>query len=83
MGEYLVKCLLWLTVALALSGCQTTRYVAVPCIKKDQALPAEPERVGDKLTGQAQRDFQIVAGNNARLRAYGSGLRQIIEGCRG
>jgi len=68
--------------ALALSACTTTRYVSVPCIGKDQQLPAEPEKVGESLTGQAQRDFQIVAGNNARLRAWGTGLRDILEGCR-
>ena len=68
--------------ALTLSACQTTRYVTVPCIGKDQVLPAEPERVGEKLTGQAQRDFQIVSGNNARLRDWGTGLRDILEGCR-
>jgi hypothetical protein len=68
---------------LMLGGCQTTRFVTVPCVSKDQKLPDEPERVGGKLTGQAQRDFQIVAGNNARLRAWGQGLNQILEGCRG
>jgi hypothetical protein len=68
---------------LALSGCQTTRYVTVPCVSKGQQLPAEPDRVGGKLTGNADHDFQIVAGSNARLRAYGQGLRTILEGCRG
>jgi hypothetical protein len=68
---------------LALSGCQTTRYVVSPCVSKDQQLPAEPPKVGSELTGNADRDFQIVAGSNARLRAYGQGLRTILEGCRG
>ena len=78
-----MKPLLILACALALSACQTTRYVTVPCVGKDQALPAEPERVGDKLTGQADRDFQIVSGSAARLRAWGHGLRTVLEGCRG
>lgn len=68
--------------ALALCGCQTTRFVTVPCIAKDQVLPAEPERVGPKLTGQAQEDFRTVAGSAAELRAWGRGLNGILEGCR-
>ena len=77
-----MKLLTLITAALALSACQTTRYVQTPCIGKDQQLPSEPERVGDSLTGRADRDFQIVAGNNARLRAWGQGLNGILEGCR-
>ena len=68
--------------ALSLSACATTRYVSVPCVSKDQALPAEPERIKDKLTGQADRDLQIVAGSAVRLRAWGEGLSSILEGCR-
>lgn len=75
-------CLLWLTAAPALAGCTTTRYIATPCIAHDQQLPAEPPKVGDQLTGQAQRDFQIVAGSAARLRAWGSSLNDILESCR-
>jgi hypothetical protein len=70
-------------IALALSGCQTTRYVTVPCLTKDQTLPAEPDRVKDRLTGKADEDVRIIAGSNIRLRAWGSGLRDILEGCRG
>jgi hypothetical protein len=72
-----------LTTALALTGCATTRYVTVPCISHDQQLPAEPERVKDKLTGQADKDLKIVAGSAIRLRAWGEGLQTILEGCRG
>ena len=82
MGERPVKRLALILIAAALTGCTTTKYVSVPCITKDQKLPAEPERVGSKLTGQAQRDFQIVAGSAARLRAWGQGLTTILEGCR-
>ena len=72
-----------IAAALALSGCaHSVRYVTVPCVSKDQALPAEPERVADKLTGDAKRDFQIVGGSAARLRAWGVGLNGILEGCR-
>lgn len=69
-------------IALALTGCATTRYVTVPCLTKDQALPAEPERVKSRLTGQADQDLRIVAGSTIRLRAWGSGLQSILEGCR-
>jgi hypothetical protein len=62
--------------------CQTTRFVTVPCISKDQALPAEPEKVGPKLTGKADEDVKIIAGSAVRLRAWGQGLRGILEGCR-
>lgn len=68
---------------LVLGGCQTTRFVTVPCIGKDQQLPAEPPKVADKLTGKADEDIKIIAGSNVRLRAYGQGLRGILEGCRG
>jgi hypothetical protein len=68
--------------ALALCGCAHDRFVQIPCIAKDQVLPAEPERVGPKLTGQAQEDFRTVAGSAVELRAWGRGLNGILEGCR-
>jgi hypothetical protein len=71
-----------LVALLLLAGCTTTRYVTVPCVSKDQAIPAEPEKIHDKLTGQADKDIRIIAGNNVRLRAWGEGLRGILEGCR-
>lgn len=75
-----------LLAALALSACTTTKYVPVKCVTPEQVAELkrqEPERVGDKLTGQAQRDFQIVAGNAARLRAWGRGLLGVVESCGG
>ena len=71
-----------LAAMLALSACTTTRYVTAPCIAKDQALPAEPERVKPRLTGKADEDLRIVSGSALRLRAWGSGLQGILEGCR-
>lgn len=65
-----------------MSGCQTTRYVQIPCVSKDQQLPAEPDKVGDRLTGKADEDVKIIAGSNVRLRAWGKGLQTILEGCR-
>ena len=69
-------------ILLSLSACSTTRYITVPCISKDQAIPAEPEKVGDKLTGKADEDIKIIAGSAVRLRAWGQGLQGILEGCR-
>ena len=69
-------------ILLSLSSCQTTRYVTVPCIGKDQVLPSEPPKVGGQLTGKADEDVKIIAGSNVRLRAWGQGLQGILEGCR-
>lgn len=69
--------------ALLLTGCAHDRFVTVPCITKEQALPAEPPKVSDKLTGRADEDIKTIAGSNVRLRAWGQGLRGILEGCRG
>jgi hypothetical protein len=66
----------------ALTGCATTRYSTNYCLTHDQALPAEPPKVKDQLTGQADRDLEIVAGSAIRLRAWGEGLRTILDGCR-
>jgi hypothetical protein len=67
---------------IALTGCATTRYSTSYCLTHDQALPAEPPKVKDQLTGQADRDLEIVAGSAIRLRAWGEGLRTILDGCR-
>ena len=71
-------------IALALSGCATTRYVMVACIDQPQLQrlkDAEPPRVGEKLTGQAQDDFKIAAGSAVELRSYSHGLLGVLEGC--
>ncbi len=72
----------FVVLAILLSGCQTTRYVTVPCVAKDQQLPAEPPKVASELTGQADADLRVVAGSALRLRAWGTGLRDVLEGCR-
>lgn len=69
-------------ICAALPACTTTRYIAVPCISKDQVLPAEPPKVADKLTGRADEDLKTIAGSAVRLRAWGQGLHAILEGCR-
>lgn len=71
-----------LLLALALTGCAATRYSTAYCLSHDQALPAEPPKVKDQLTGQADRDVEIIAGSAIRLRAWGEGLQTILDGCR-
>ena len=54
-----------LLALLCLTGCQT-RYVKIPCLTPDQLeqrKSAEPERVGDKLTGDAQKVVRILGGS--------------------
>jgi hypothetical protein len=70
-------------ITLGLSGCaHSPRYVTIPCVQKDQQLPAEPPSVKRQLTGKADEDVRIIAGSAVRLRAWGRGLEQILEGCR-
>jgi hypothetical protein len=71
-----------LLLALALTGCATTRYAPTYCLSHNQALPAEPPKVHNQLTGQADRDLEIVSGSAIRLRSWGEGLETILEGCR-
>ena len=73
-------------LALAVSGCATTRYAPVHCVSPQQLQKlkdAEPPKIGSRLTGQAQDDLKIIAGNNVELRQYGHGLLSVIEGCSG
>lgn len=82
-----------LVAALNLAACTTpgpvgieVREVPVPtpvaCVSPEQ-IPAEPERVGSKLTGQASVDLAIVAASALELRRYGGELRALLEGCTG
>ena len=73
----------WLLLASAvcLTGCTTTHLV-VPCIAKDQVLPAEPAPIAPNLTGKADEDTRTLAGGLIRWQAYGRGLREILESCR-
>lgn len=69
---------------LALAGCATgPKVVRVPVAVScaPDTLPAEPERISDKLTGNAERDIGIVAASNIRLRSWGNELRAILTGC--
>jgi hypothetical protein len=56
----------------------------VPCLTPEQhqkLKDAEPEKIRGRLTGAADKDIRIVAGSAIRLRAWGSGLLGVLEGC--
>lgn len=73
-------------LALALSGCTTTRYVSTPCLTPEQLAElkqAEPPKVSERLTGNAAEDIKVIAGSNIRLRGYSHGLLNVLGGCVG
>ena len=78
-----------LALALSLSGCALfhsapTRYVTVYCVtpeQYEQMRKAEPPKVRDQLTGEADKDTRTLGGSAIRLRAWGDGLLQILGGC--
>lgn len=85
------------TTALCVSALYTTacatppaaievRTVEVPtpvaCVSPDQ-IPAEPERVGSHLTGNAVTDLSIVAASALELRRWGQEQAALLKGCVG
>jgi hypothetical protein len=73
-------------IALALAGCQTTKFVPVACLSQAQydALAAQmPPKVRDQLTGQADSDIRIIAASGVRLRGFAEGLLGVLKGCVG
>ena len=76
-----------LILALALAGCAHDGVpktvlvpTPVPCIKGD--LPTQPEPMRP-LTGNAEVDIAIIAGQALRWRAYAEELAAVAQGCRG
>ncbi|WP_155262963.1 hypothetical protein [Sphingomonas segetis] len=47
----------------------------------EQLKAQQPPKVHGSLTGQADRDTQILAGSLIRVRAYSDGLLTILAGC--
>jgi hypothetical protein len=73
-----------LAAALALTGCAHTRFVQTYCLTRaqyEQLKAQQPPKVHGSLTGQADRDTQILAGSLIRVRAYSDGLLTILAGC--
>ena len=56
------------------------RVVAVTCVRREQ-IPAEPAKIGDRLTGDAAHDLPVVAVSALRLRAWGGQLAALLTGC--
>ena len=72
-------------MTLAVAGCapgprEIRVPIAVACAPA--ALPAEPEAIAPRLTGNAERDIGIVAASALRLRQWGRELRAMLEACR-
>jgi hypothetical protein len=73
-----------MVAALTLSGCVSTRYISTHCVTKGQLeelKKSQPGRIGRKLTGNAEKDSRILAGNLIRLRAHDDGLLEVLGGC--
>jgi hypothetical protein len=74
-----------IAAALLLSACASGPSVVrvpvpVPCHTGE--LPVEPEQVGPRLSGNAERDVGIIAASALRLRAYSRELRALLDACR-
>lgn len=54
--------------------------VPVPCLAKAD-IPAEPEHVADRLTGDARHDLDIVAASAIRLRLWGQAMHAALVAC--
>lgn len=81
-----------LLLPLALAGCATNKpevqtvVQQVYCVTPDQykqLVDAEPAKVGNNLTGNAQQDFKIAAGQDILMRTYANGLIKVLGGCIG
>lgn len=75
-----------IALALLSAGCTTTRYVSTPCItpaQLEQLRAALPPKVGQSLTGDAQKDAKIIAASAVELRGYSEGLLEVLRGCVG
>ena len=71
-------------LTIALAGC--THTVVRDCATPEQIQQlrdAEPPKVSDKLTGKADEDVRIIGGSAIRLRAWGRGAIETLEGCSG
>lgn len=56
--------------------------VPQPCLATD-AIPAEPPRIADRLTGNASIDLPIVAASALELRAWGQTMHAALRACAG
>lgn len=54
--------------------------VPVACLPADK-IPAEPARVGDRLTGEPAVDLAIVSSSALALRAWGQTMHAALTAC--
>jgi len=82
---YIFRTIFPLGMALALTGCATTRYVTVSCVTRQQYTELksqEPPFVKEKTVGmKADGALPIAVGSAIRLRAYADGLLGVLGGC--
>jgi hypothetical protein len=73
-----------LALLLSLSGCTHVRFVQTYCVTKaqlEELKKSQPGRISGQLTGNAEEDSRILAGNLIRLRAHDDGLLEVLGGC--
>lgn len=83
---------LLLSLVLGLSACTGQEHPQPPVVQHVYCLTptqfsalvkAKPAKVGKTLTGNAQKDFKIVAGQDVLLESYSDGLLTVLGGCVG
>jgi hypothetical protein len=89
------RCVTCIAVLIYTSGCATTKPlppavelrtvrvevpVPQPCLHAEQ-IPAEPERIAPKLTGDARHDLDLVTAQAIRLQAWGRGMHAALIAC--
>lgn len=70
-------------LGLLITGCAPkVKLVSVPCIDAKD-VPAEPESVRPRLTGNAASDVLVLADGLLAWKAYGLRLHGLTAGCVG
>lgn len=81
-----------LLLGFLLAGCAhkepEVQVVEVPVISPVKCvdpteIPPEPPRVGQRFTGDARHDLEILAPNAQALRQWGQDMRALLEKCVG
>jgi hypothetical protein len=86
MIKKLIFCSLFVLSACAKTPPPQIEQHLLYCVTPEQyqaLVNSKPGLINDKLTGNAQNDFKIVAGQDVLLRIYADGLLKVIGGCIG
>lgn len=59
---------------------EVVRTVPIACVKRED-IPAEPPKIGAKLTGDPVHDLDVVSASALRLRAWGQEMSAMLQGC--